>query len=183
MLSASKFIASVSISGPSKTSKPKAWKISRKSRSTVISGWRWPIRTGRPGALMSMPLRLEPRGHVPAGRAPPAAAAIAASSSRACLVRELADGRADPRAPARRASEAGRSGGRSGRAARPAAPSTAALSAFDRRARASSRRLEIAERRSSVVIGPSSSSVQYERPRSGFGAGPWEPACATPVSR
>ena len=40
MLSASKFHHSVSISGPSNTSKPKAWKISRKSRSAACVGCR-----------------------------------------------------------------------------------------------------------------------------------------------
>ncbi len=38
MFSSSKFMRSFSTSGPSNTSKPKAWKISRRSRSTVISG-------------------------------------------------------------------------------------------------------------------------------------------------
>ena len=81
MLSASKFHHSVSISGPSNTSKPKAWKISRKSRSAVRVGCRWPMRSGMPGAVMSSRSASSRASSCPGASPRPGELAIAASIS------------------------------------------------------------------------------------------------------
>ena len=85
MLSASKFHRSVSISGPSKTSKPKAWKISRKSRSAVMGGVqvtdRAPARPARSCPVASASSRASTAPAVTSARRAASAASISSRTS------------------------------------------------------------------------------------------------------
>ena len=187
MLSASKFHHSVSISGPSNTSKPKAWKISRKSRSAVmgrvqVADAHRPPGRGHVDRSASSWAARRPAAHVcqPSGdrRLDLVRTSFASlPSGRPLRRRRLAVGSAQQerqRAPDRAAELVG------------AAPRPPAASRGRRPARRCARRCCAAARGGwrgrSCSIGPAIIG-ENERPRSDNGAGPGSRRRTTPASR